>query len=512
MTGMPAPSRALARATSASGPRAASRRRATAAASTARRSARGVADRRSASSSACAPQTSCSATVRSRSSRAATPRAAPAAPGPKRTPSAAAPAGMSTRTSRVAGPATTMSSPSIHTTSAQPSGSTRSTWPSGPATCDHTQHACEASGSGAGDSRYVALMATSWRSRGRGSGRGGHAALALGRPAPRLGRRGLDERLQKLAGVRAGRARDLLGRAAGDDLAAVLAALGTHVDDPVGRLDDVQVVLDDDDRVPLVDQAVQDVEQALDVREVQARGRLVEDVERAARGDLRELGRELHALRLATRQRRRRLAETDVTEPDGVERLQATTDLRYVLEEDHGLLDGHVEHVGDRLAFEADVERLLVVSLAVALLARHVDVGQEVHLDLDLPVAAADLAAPTLDVEREAPGLVAARPRLLGLGEQVADDVEQARVGRRVRARRAPDRRLVDLDDLVEGVEPQHRRVRARPLARAVQAVGDRLEQHLVDQRRLSPGPHAPGTPHHAQRDGDVERPEGVLL
>src|SRR5439155_11622727 len=97
---------------------------------------------------------------------------------------------------------------------------------------------------------------------------------------------------------------------------------------------------------------------------------------------------------------------------------------------------------------------------------RDVDVGQEVHLDLDLPVAAADLAAPALDVEREAPRLVTARSRLLGLGEQVADDVEQPGVRRRVRPRRAPDRRLIDLDDLVELLEPQHLVVRAWPLPR----------------------------------------------
>ena len=207
---------------------------------------------------------------------------------------------------------------------------------------------------------------------------------------------------------------------------------------------------------------------------MQAGRRLVEDVERPPGRDLRQLGRELDALRLAARQRRRRLAEADVAEADVVERLQPAADLRDVLEELERLLDGHVEHVGDRLALEADVERLAVVALAVALLARHVDVGQEVHLDLDLAVAAADLAAPALDVEREAARLVAARPRLLRLGEQVADDVEQARVRRRVRARRAPDRRLVDLDDLVELVEAEDRRVRARPLPRAVQPVGRR--------------------------------------
>src|SRR5439155_16143696 len=118
--------------------------------------------------------------------------------------------------------------------------------------------------------------------------------------------------------------------------------------------------------------------------------------------------RELDPLRLATRQRRRRLPEPDVAQPHVVQRLEPPPDLRDVLEELDRLLDRHVEHVGDRLALEADVERLAVVALAAALLARHVDVGQEMHLDLDLAVATADLAAPALDVEREPPRLVAA--------------------------------------------------------------------------------------------------------
>ena len=155
------------------------------------------------------------------------------------------------------------------------------------------------------------------------------------------------------------------------------------------------------------------------------------------------------------------------------------------------LLDGHVEHVGDALALELHLQRLAVVALAVALLAGHVDVGQEVHLDLDLPVAAADLAAPALDVEGEAPRLVAARARLLGLREQVADHVEQPRVGGGVRARRAPDRRLVDGDDLVELLEPLDRAVRARALTGAVQTVGDGLVENFVDERRLARARHA---------------------
>ena len=50
-----------------------------------------------------------------------------------------------------------------------------------------------------------------------------------------------------MAGVGGGVGGDVFGGAGGDDLAAAGAALGAHVDDPVGGLDDVEVVLDDEE-------------------------------------------------------------------------------------------------------------------------------------------------------------------------------------------------------------------------------------------------------------------------
>jgi hypothetical protein len=70
-------------------------------------------------------------------------------------------------------------------------------------------------------------------------------------------------------------------------------------------------------------------------------------------------------------------------------------------EEARGLLDRHVQHVGDRLALEDDLQRLAVVALALADVAGDVDIRQEVHLDLDDAVALAGLAAATLDIEGE---------------------------------------------------------------------------------------------------------------
>ena len=115
------------------------------------------------------------------------------------------------------------------------------------------------------------------------------------------------------------------------------SALGPEVDDPVGRLDDVEVVLDDDDGVALVDEAVEHLEESPDVFEVQAGRRLVEHVDAAPVAAALQLGRELDALRLAARQGRRGLAEAHVAEADVDERLQEAVDRLDRLEELGGL-------------------------------------------------------------------------------------------------------------------------------------------------------------------------------
>ena len=56
----------------------------------------------------------------------------------------------------------------------------------------------------------------------------------------------------------------------------------------------------------------------------------------------------------------------------------------------------------DALALVLDLQGLAVVALALAHIARHVDVRQEVHFHLDQAIALARFTAAALDVEREA--------------------------------------------------------------------------------------------------------------
>src|SRR3954451_16706392 len=103
------------------------------------------------------------------------------------------------------------------------------------------------------------------------------------------------------------------GCALEDDPAAVVAGAGAEVDDPVGVRHDRLMVLDDENRLAGVDEPVEQTEQLLDVSQVKAAGGLVEDVDGAL---LRHAGGQLQPLALAAGERRQRLAEAEVTEPD----------------------------------------------------------------------------------------------------------------------------------------------------------------------------------------------------
>ena len=65
----------------------------------------------------------------------------------------------------------------------------------------------------------------------------------------------------------------------GDDLAAAVARFGAEIDHPVGELDDVEVVLDEHERVAGVDEPIEHLRELSNVVEVQAGRRLVHHVE-----------------------------------------------------------------------------------------------------------------------------------------------------------------------------------------------------------------------------------------
>ena len=77
------------------------------------------------------------------------------------------------------------------------------------------------------------------------------------------------------------RLRHVLRGSGGYHAPTVSPALWSHVDDPVGALDDLQVMLDHDDGVSCIDEAVEHLDKSADVVQMKAGGRLIENVEPA---------------------------------------------------------------------------------------------------------------------------------------------------------------------------------------------------------------------------------------
>src|SRR5688572_7390402 len=80
---------------------------------------------------------------------------------------------------------------------------------------------------------------------------------------------------QKRARLRGAHRMQAVGRTAVEDLATVLAGRGTDIDNPVGAADDIELVLDDEQRVALRLQAIERREQRFGVCRMQTGRRLV---------------------------------------------------------------------------------------------------------------------------------------------------------------------------------------------------------------------------------------------
>ena len=183
---------------------------------------------------------------------------------------------------------------------------------------------------------------------------------------------------------------------------------------------------------------------------MEARGGFVQQVNRLPGGPSAQFRRQLHALGFAARQGGGGLPQPHIPQPHVVKRFQLAQDLRVVFEEPHRLLDGHVEHFADVLPLPDHFQRLPVIPFPAAHVAGHIQVRQEVHLDLFHAVPLAGFAPAALHVEGE-PGLPeSAHLRLGAHGIELPDHVEKPRIRGRVAPGRPPDGALVDHDDLVE--------------------------------------------------------------
>ena len=223
---------------------------------------------------------------------------------------------------------------------------------------------------------------------------------------------------------------------------------GAEVHDPVGALDRVPIVLDDNDRVPLVAEVLEGRDQLGGVAGVEADRGLVEHVD-DARELASDLARELDSLGLSAGEGGAWPAQREILEPDVLEELEPSADLLEEFARDLlvGAREVPPEHVhparcvrhrppadrADRLAADEDRHALGSQTRSVAARARAIGVelgvvalalfalGLEqaaLHLREDpLPAGVVDPASLPADLESLAAGETGHDHFALGLGQ-----------------------------------------------------------------------------------------------
>src|SRR5690348_13977926 len=157
---------------------------------------------------------------------------------------------------------------------------------------------------------------------------------------------------------------DLFRRPLSDDPSARRTGFRPHIDDPIGPLDDIQVVLDDHNGVSGVDQAIQYVDEHSDVVEVQPGGGLIQNVElpTLALSGLGQLAGDLETLRFTPGECRGRLAQPEVPQPDLLQLPQGAAEPGLMPEPPDRFVHRPLQHVVNRAALDPNVRNLVTVA------------------------------------------------------------------------------------------------------------------------------------------------------
>ena len=149
--------------------------------------------------------------------------------------------------------------------------------------------------------------------------------------------------------------------------------------------------------------------------------------------------------------------------------------------------DRHLHHVTDRFFVVEDFERLRIVTATAAIFARHITARQKTHLELDHALALAGFATAAFRVEGEPAGRITAHARDRQLRVEIADLIEHFDVSCRGRARRLPDRRLIDFVDRLKRFGPCNGREQLALFAALfLQTFPHCRKQDRTHQRRFS--------------------------
>ena len=220
----------------------------------------------------------------------------------------------------------------------------------------------------------------------------------------------------------------------------------------------------------------------MDILKMQSCGRLIQDIDGPAGTSSGKLRGQLDTLCLTTGQGSGRLSQLYIGKSHIIQGLDLSADKRYIFEERQCFFHRHIQHIKNTLAFVFYIQCLTVVSLTAADLTGHIDIRQEMHLDLDDTIATAGFTSSALDIEAESSLAVTLGLCVRRRSKQIADQIKYSGISSGVGSGSPSDGRLVNVDDFVQLFHTFDTLVSAGNAAGTVQFSRQMLVEDLIHQ------------------------------
>ena len=180
-------------------------------------------------------------------------------------------------------------------------------------------------------------------------------------------------------------------------------------------------------------------------------------------------------------------------------------------EEINGIVDGHVEHVGNILAVEPHFEDVALEALAMAMLALKNEVGHKLHLDGDDACSLTFIAASAIGIEGEILGGEAHLMRQGLVGIEVADGIIGLDIGGGIGTGALTYRVLVNKLYMLHCLDIATKRgIFARGIAHLTDMALEGGIKDSLDKTRLARTAHSGDYCHHIERKGYINSLEIV--
>ncbi len=239
-------------------------------------------------------------------------------------------------------------------------------------------------------------------------------------------------------------------------------------------------MLGEDDGIAGINKSFDLNHQLVHIGRMQTDRRLIDDVQGRTAGYALQLSCKLDALRLAARELRRGLPEFQVPEADVLQQSQRPLDGRVLCKELTGQIHAHGQNLRDVLAVKQYLEGGFVIARSVTDGTGCIHTRHEQQLDTHEALTLAGRTAASVDVEGEPAGGVASRLCRGGCGKQPTHLIEESRIGRQIRSRRAADWLLVHGNHALHGVG-----TRTDASLRELRGTQHRLLGYVLLNRRL---------------------------